>query len=144
MRSICRKAYATALITMVLPARIASPFEVVESQLALEILVVLFDGPAMMRQPHDLRERRRGGQRDEVVFAAAGGPEPTLAEQPHLGREPALSPVGGGGDPQRREVGGPRQVGAIAPFDAPPRPRRQRLAQRGDADGILNGPARAA
>jgi hypothetical protein len=44
----------------VLPARIASPFEVVESQLALEILVVLFDGPPLMRQPDYLRERRGG------------------------------------------------------------------------------------
>ena len=129
---------------VMLPPRIAPPFEVVEAELRLEILVVLFDGPPVVRQPHHLRERRRGGQRDEVVFAAASGPEPALAEQPHLGGEPALPPVGGRCDPDRREVGGPGQIGAIAPFDAPPRARRQPVAQAGDADRLLIGPAVAA
>jgi hypothetical protein len=74
-----------------------------------------------MRQPDDLRERRGGGQRDQVVFAAPGRPQPALAEQPHLGRGPTVSPVGGRRYPQRREVGGPGEIRPIAPFDAPPR-----------------------
>ena len=108
---------------VVLPARIRAAFEVVEPEFGLEVLVMLFDRPAVMRQPHELRERRRRRQRDQVCRAATGRAEAALAQQPHLGGEASMPPVGGGRHAQGREVGFPRRIGAVAPRDAPPRAR---------------------
>ena len=108
---------------VVLPARIRAAFEVVEPEFGFEVLIMLFDRPAVMRQPHELRERGRRRQRDQVVLAAPGRAEAALAEQPDLGGEPSMPPVGGRGDAQRREIGFPRRIGPVAPRDAPPRPR---------------------
>jgi hypothetical protein len=58
---------------VVLPAGIRAPFEVVEPEFGLGVLIVLLDGPPVMRQPDQRRERGRRGQRDEIVFASAGG-----------------------------------------------------------------------
>ena len=90
---------------VVLPARIAASLEVVEPQFRFVILIVLFDRPALMGQPHDLRERGRGWQRHEVVFAAARRPHATLAEQPDFWREPPLPPLRRRGDAARDDVG---------------------------------------
>src|SRR5215208_400675 len=39
---------------VVLPARIRAAFEMVETEFGLEVLIVLFDRPAVMSQPHEL------------------------------------------------------------------------------------------
>src|SRR5687768_11151374 len=122
---------------VVLPARIRASFEVVEPEFGLEVLVMLFDRAAMMRQSDELLERRGRWQRDQVVSAAPSWTEPALAEQPDFGSQASMSPVGGRGDADRREIRVPRRVGSVAPLDAPPGARRQRLAERPNADGVL-------
>src|SRR4051794_24719886 len=96
---------------VVLPARIGAALEVVESQAGFEILVVLFDRPALMRQPHDLLERRRGWQGHEVVFATAGRSDAVLAEQPDFRRQSSVAPIGRWSDAPRDEVGFPGRIG---------------------------------
>ena len=75
---------------MVLPARIRAAFEMIEAEFGLEVLIVLFDRPAVMRQPHELRQRGRRRQRHEVVLAPPGGAEAALAQQPDFRGEPAM------------------------------------------------------
>ena len=70
---------------VMLPAGIRPAFEMIEAEFALEILVMLLDGPALMRQAHELRERGRRRQRDQIVAPTARGAEPALAEQPDFG-----------------------------------------------------------
>ncbi len=55
-----------------------------------------------------------------------------------------MPPVGRGGDAPRRKVGFPWRIGPVAPLDASPRARRQRIPERADADRFLIGPAFAA
>ena len=47
---------------VMLPAGIRAAFEMVETELALEFLVLLFDGPALMRQRDKARSGVRGGR----------------------------------------------------------------------------------
>jgi hypothetical protein len=46
---------------VVVPARIRSALEVVEAELRLEVLVVLLDGPPLVREPDDRRREAVGG-----------------------------------------------------------------------------------
>jgi hypothetical protein len=39
-----------------------SPFEMIEPQLGLDLLILLLDRPALMRETNELRERCRRGQ----------------------------------------------------------------------------------
>ena len=57
---------------VMLPARIRPALEMIEAEFGFEVLIVLFDGPALMRQPHELWQRGGRRQRDEVVLAAPG------------------------------------------------------------------------
>src|SRR5438132_13344659 len=43
------------------PARICSPFEVVEAEFVFELLILLLDGPSLMRDPDE--SLQRGGHR---------------------------------------------------------------------------------
>ena len=129
---------------VMLPAGVRASFEMIEPEFGLEVLIVLFDRPAVMGQPHELWQRGRRRQRDDVVPATAGRTEPALAEQPDVGGQPPTPPVGGRGHAKGREIGGPRRLGAVAPLDPVPRPRSQRVADRPDADGVLGGPPPAA
>ena len=58
---------------VMLPAGVRPTLEMIETQFGFEILVVLLDGPPLMGQPDQLRER--GGRREghQVVAAPAGG-----------------------------------------------------------------------
>lgn len=46
---------------MMVPAGIAPAFEVIQPELAFKFLVLLFDRPALMGQPHERAERCRFG-----------------------------------------------------------------------------------
>ena len=61
---------------VMLPARIRPALEVIEPEFGFEVLVVLFDRPALMRQADELRQRGGRGQRDEVVLRRPVGPRP--------------------------------------------------------------------
>jgi hypothetical protein len=41
---------------VMMPARERSPFEMIEAQLGLELLILLFDRPSLMREANQLRE----------------------------------------------------------------------------------------
>jgi hypothetical protein len=65
---------------VLLPSGERATFEVVESELVFEFLILLLDRPPLVRQ---LDERfQRGGRRqvDQVVLGARGGSEIALAE----------------------------------------------------------------
>src|SRR6266850_513404 len=57
------------------PAGIRPALEVIEAQVGFEVLVMLLDGPALMRQAHEVRERRGRWQRDQIVASTSGGAE---------------------------------------------------------------------
>src|SRR5574341_1329987 len=98
-----------------MPARERSAFEMVEPQLGLELLILLLDRPALMRESNQLLERSGCGQIDEEVLDAWREPEVLFAQQPDFGGESTIPPFVGRRDPHRRKPGGPRPIGAIAP-----------------------------
>ncbi len=69
----------------------------VEAELGFELLILLLDRPALMREPDQLLDRRRGRQVDEEVFDARCIPI-LLAQEPDLGGEPPIAPVVSGRD----------------------------------------------
>src|SRR4029450_11739573 len=100
---------------VLLPSGQGATFEVIESQFVLELLVLLLDRPALVRE---LNERFHGGGRrqiDQVVLGARGRPQIALAEQPDFGRYTSIAPLVPGGDAEREEAGTPGPVGSIAP-----------------------------
>src|SRR6266542_2518040 len=52
---------------VMLPAWVRPALEMIEAQFGFEVLVMLLDGPPLMRQPHELRERGRRRQRDQIM-----------------------------------------------------------------------------
>ena len=80
---------------VMMPARKRPTFEVVEPQFGLERLILLFDGPPLMSEPHDLLQRQ-GGQVHEVILGLRRVAGILLDQQPDFGpnaddasREPA-------------------------------------------------------
>jgi hypothetical protein len=53
-----------------LPARERAPFEVIEAEFVLEFLILLLDGPPLMREPDRPAQRRGRRQVDQAVFGA--------------------------------------------------------------------------
>ena len=122
---------------MALPARQAAAFEVIESELVLEFLVLLFDRPALMRQLDQGAQRRGGRQIHQVVADAVAARQFPFAEQPDFGRESSLrTPIVRGGDPDGTEAGAPGGIGAVAPRDESPPSRRLRGRPRARFDGV--------
>src|SRR6476620_1909668 len=80
---------------VMLPTGVRPSFEVIETELGFEVLVVLFDRPAVMGEPHQLRQRSRRRQRHEVMLAPTGRAEAAFAEQPDFWSETSMPPVGG-------------------------------------------------
>jgi len=98
---------------VVLPSRIRAALEMIEAEFGFEILIVLFDRPALMRQVDELGQRGRRRQRDEVVFAAPGRAPASFAQQPNFWGQPSLPPIGRRRDPPGGEVGFPRGIGPV-------------------------------
>src|ERR687898_2551856 len=61
---------------VVLPSGIRAALEVVEAQFGFEVLVMLLDRPALMRQSDELRERRGRRQRDQIMSPPPRGAHP--------------------------------------------------------------------
>src|SRR5215471_13334859 len=108
-----------------MPARERSAFEMVEAQLGLELLILLLDRPALMREANQLLEGRGRRQTDEVGLDARRGPEVLFAQQPDFGGESPIPPFVGRRHAHRRKPGGSWPIGAIAPRHPPPGPRWQ-------------------
>ena len=68
---------------VVMPAQPGPPFVVVQSQLLLELLVVLFDFPAALRQSHQAPQGIGGGKARAAKYEKA-----TLREWAKLGGRP--------------------------------------------------------
>ena len=81
---------------MMMPSRIRAAFEVVEAEFGLELLILLLDRPALMREPDQLLHRGGGRQVDEEVFGARRRAQILFAQQPDLGRQSSIAPVVGG------------------------------------------------
>src|SRR5918994_3729037 len=104
-----------------LPPRQGTPFEVIEAEFVLQLLILLFDRPALVRQSDQRAQRRRRRQVDEIVLGPVARPESALAEEPDLGREATVAPVVCGGDARGAEPGPPCGLGTVAPRDDAPR-----------------------
>ena len=127
---------------VVLPAGIRAAFEVIEPEFGLEVLIVLFDRPALMRQPHELRQRGGRGQRHEVVLAASGRARRLVRTAARfLGRAVAAANRWPGVTRRAAKSASHGRIGPVAPRDAAPRARRQRVAEGADAERLLIGPA---
>ena len=116
---------------VVLPAGIPAALEVIESEFGFEVLIVLFDGPALMRQADQLCQRwrwraatrssacgvRSGRGRVRTAAKFRGRAAAAANRSPGVTRSAAKSASHGGLVPLRHD-------------DAVPRARRQRVAER--------------
>src|SRR3954470_20275996 len=98
-----------------LPPWVRAPFEMVEAEFGLELLILLFDRPALMRESDQLLHRCAGGQVHEEVFRPRRGAEILFAQEPDLGRQPSIAPVVGRRDAHGGEPGRPRAIRPVAP-----------------------------
>ena len=117
-----------------LPSWIGTAFEMVEAEFGLELLILLFDRPALMRESDQLLDRRGGGQVDEKVFRARCRAEILFAQKPDLGSQPSIAPVVCRSDAHGGEPGRPRAIRPVAPRHPSPRAHRQGQRQRADGD----------
>src|SRR5262245_36577670 len=102
------------------PSEIAAALEMIEPELVLQFLILLFDGPPLMRQTDERFQRCRRRERDEVVLRSRSGAEPALAEQPDFRGQPACAPVVRWRDANSDNARVPRSIGAVAPTDGAP------------------------
>ncbi len=98
-----------------LPPRQGAPFEVIEAEFVLQLLILLLDRPPLMGEPDQGAQRRRGGQVDQIVLGPVARAEGAFAQEPHLWRQPTVAPVVRGGDADRTEAGPPDGMRAVAP-----------------------------
>src|SRR6266851_4612894 len=108
---------------MVLPARIGAAFEMVETQFAFQLLILLLDGPSLMRKGHEGSQRGARRQMDEVRLDVAI--RFAFAQEPDLGVQPSSAPAGGRRHAQRGEARTTWGLCPIAPADPPPSRSRQ-------------------
>src|SRR5262245_21078700 len=102
------------------PARKRAALEMVEPQLGFEFLVLLLDGPSLVRESHELGERRGRRKIDEKVLDARREPQILFAQEPDFWSESPIAPFVGRRHAQGRKARGPRPIGAIAPRHLPP------------------------
>src|SRR3989442_11986220 len=118
-----------------LPTRIRASLEVIEAELALEFLVLLFDRPALMGQADEAPQRGAGRPMDEVILHVPVGF--AFAQEPDLGRQPSSAPSGGRSHAQGGEARPPRGLRPGAPVDPVPRRARQVARDRADRDRAI-------
>src|SRR5712691_1820629 len=108
---------------MMVPAWIAAAFEMIESQLALQIAILHFDRPATAGDPHERLERRGGRQVAEVVL-------PFVVDERFLAQQPPLAATLRNAHAYRREAGFERPLRTASPSNAMPRGRGQAVGER--------------
>ena len=64
--------------------------EMIEPEFVFQLLVLLLDRPALMREPHQGAQRRGRRQRDQIRLVRGVAPRSRSQQQPDLGREPAV------------------------------------------------------
>src|SRR5438128_10964158 len=108
-----------------LPPWIRTSFEMVEAEFGLELLILLLDRPALMRESDQLLHRCAGGQVHEEIFRARRGAEILFAQEPDLGCQP-IAPVVCRRDAHGGESGGPGAIRPVAPRHPSPCARGHR------------------
>ena len=88
-------------------------------------MILLFDGPAMMRQADQRASDAVAGSATRYALTRGVVPRSRSKSSQTSGASRRRAPVVGGGDAQGREVGRPRTIGAVAP--------RRRVAKRARA-----------
>ena len=106
----------------------------IEAEFGLELLILLLDRPALMREADQLLDRRGSRQVDEEVLDARRGAQILFAQEPDFGSQPSIAPVVGGGDTDGREAG--RDV---VPVDDVPELLEQARVVGGDVVGVARG-----
>src|ERR1700693_6520803 len=110
---------------MMVPARIAAAFEMIEAQLALQIAILDFDGPATASDAHERLERRGRRQVAEVVL-------PLVVDQGFLTEQPALAATLRNAYADRGKASLERAFGARSPADPVPGGGREAVGDRGE------------
>src|SRR5437879_4999816 len=130
-RSAARNAYAAnAQRGVMVEAPPAPPFEVIQPQLVLQLLVVPLDPPAQHGEPDQIGARGHRRQRGQPILDRGGFGARPLDEQPLFGarrRTPVVAMRGPHAD--RREARAHRAPRALAPGHGAPGPRRELLGQ---------------
>src|SRR5437899_12287972 len=86
------------------PPGIGSTLEMVEPEFVLEVLILLLDGPPLMREPDELLQGGCGRQMNEKILGDVAAAHRTLREQPDFGREMTLPPIVSRRDAQRGQL----------------------------------------
>ena len=105
------------------PARVGTPFEVIEPQFVFQLAVLLFDGPAAARQTDQRLQRGRCLQIEDVVLPRVVGQRP-------FEEDPALAPPVAQADPTRDKAGGQRTLRALPPPNPAPSACREAASHR--------------
>src|ERR1700730_5483140 len=113
---------------MMVPARIAATFEVIEAQLALQMAILDFDGPTTASDAYERLERRGRRQVAEVIL-------PLVVDQGFLTEQPALAATLRYADADGCKASLERAFGARSPSDPVPRGRREAVGDRGERLG---------
>src|SRR5262245_47081126 len=103
-----------------MPTRERSAFEVVQPQFGLELLILLLDRPALMRETNQLLERGGFGQIDEEVFDPRREPEVLFAQPPDCGGGAPTPLFVGARHAERSKPRGRAPFGPGAPRHSPP------------------------
>src|SRR5206468_7456387 len=113
------------------------PLEMIEPELGFQVLVLLLDCPALMRESNQLPKRRGRRQIHEVILGARRAAHVAFAQEPHFGNESAMAPVVRGCHAEGETRDGPATpLAAVAPGDAAPGPRRCRRGDRFHAERL--------
>ena len=104
---------------VVMEASPGAPFEVIQAQLAFQLLIVALDPPAQLGEPRPRTKRRLRRQGREIARRGGGLSARPLAEEPHFGAGPRAFRVPvREAHPRGREAGGLQPARSLAPRHA--------------------------
>jgi hypothetical protein len=111
---------------VLLPSGQRAAFEVIEAELIFQLVILLLDRPALIRQTRERRQRRGGWQSDNVP-SCAGSRVNRARRAPTLrGRVVDVASRLRGSRAPRHKSCAPRGVRPVAPTDTSPSPGEQR------------------
>src|SRR3989442_9684280 len=115
----------------------AAPFEMIEAEFVLELLVIPLDPPAQVRQPNEGGQRGRLGQGREVVLRRRRLAQRPLTKDPFDGAGLGAALVMRRPDAEGDESRAHAAPGAFTPRHRGPRRGRQAPDEPRQADGVL-------
>ena len=124
--AICRDAQRG----MVMKTAPTAPFEMVQSELLLEFLIVALDAPPQFRHPHQFLERRAGRERGQKILDRLCFVLGPFDEQPFFRAQcAALTVKMSTAHAHGGKARGQRLISAFPPGDFLPLPWRERYGQ---------------